>query len=271
MLAAALAAASCAAADLPSQLPNNFPVTPAPEPTSGGGSSGGETPSVGPFASSGNFEFDAWRDEFAAEAVASGEDPTIVRSVLTGLSPIELATAAAFDQPEFTKPIWDYVKSATAPSRVSGGKEKLAATPDLFTAIETVHGPPREILAAIWGMETSYGKILGSFDAPRALANLAYKGRRTKLGEDQLIATMKLIDSGAVTREDLKRASWAGAMGQTQFMPSTFLAYAVDWDGDNRKDLWDSEADALASAANYLAESGWRRNEPWAVEVVIPE
>jgi membrane-bound lytic murein transglycosylase B len=154
-------------------------------------------------------------------------------------------------------------------TRVSNGQTRVASMAEL-PAIEARYGVPREILTSIWGMETSYGAILGNTDVPAGLATMAWEGRRRAFAETELLALIRILELGKVVREQLV-GSWAGAMGQTQFMPSTFLNHSVDWEGDGRKDLWRSAPDALASAANYLKASGWRAGEPWGVEVTLPE
>lgn len=278
----AMSLTACAADQLP--MPETFPGVPdapVPAPSPAPSQPAPTSPAPAPkedvkvplFVPSGDVEFDSWRVKFAQEAANSGRDVAILHSVLQSVKPLNVVKAAAIgdDQAEFVKPIWDYVASATHPNRVSFGREKLAETQGLFTAIEKRYAPPREILASIWGMETSYGRILGSSDAVRQLATLAYTGRRTKFGEDQLMSVFTLLEQRVVSREQLKQASWAGAFGQTQFMPSTFLAHGRDGDGDGVKDVWNSRADALASAGNYLQASGWRKNEPWALEVSLPQ
>ena len=234
---------------------------PAPEPVTPGG-----------FASSGDGQFDAWRDAFAAKATFTGRKPETVRAVLDGLVPVEAtAQAQSFDnQAEFVKPIWDYAKSAVSPTRVANGQAKLAVNADTFTAIEAAYAPPREILAAVWGMESAYGAVIGNEDAPRVLASQAAVGRRKDFNEQELAAIMRLIDDGSATREQFRKASWAGAIGQTQFMPSSIIQYGKDFDGDGHKDLWTNAGDALASAGNYLQAFGWKKGEPWAVEATIP-
>ena len=273
-LLVATALTACATAELPQRDVPPRTGTPV------GGGSPSPTPSPAPapvpeipaFTPSGNVEFDLWRRDFALRAQAAGRTVDTIHLVLEGLTPMPEAQALTFNdnQAEFVKPIWDYVNSATSNARIKAGKTQLGETAAVFDLVEAEYGVPREILAAIWGMETAYGQVLGSFDAPRQLATLGYKGRRTKLGEEQLIASMKLIERGIVTRDQLRTASWAGAVGQTQFMPGTFLAYGQDGDGDGAQDLWNSKHDALASAANYLSRSGWRRGEPWALEVTLP-
>jgi lytic murein transglycosylase len=224
------------------------------------------------FTTSGDGPFDAWRDGFAQKAIAGGRRPDVVTVVLEGLVPVEeTVQAQSFDnQAEFVKPIWDYAKSAVSPTRITNGQAKLAANVNVFDAIEATWSPPREIVAAIWGMESSYGGYIGNEDAPRVLASQAAVGRRKDFNEGELIAIMKLIEDGAATRQQFRKASWAGAVGQTQFMPSSILAYGRDYDGDGHKDLWSNAGDALASAANYLNAFGWKGGQPWAVEAVIP-
>lgn len=240
------------------------PTTPAPPP-------GSENTANFDFSASGSDQFDAWRTTFAARARSSGRSTAAIIEVLDDLIPVQQqVSTAAFEQAEFIKPIWDYAQSAMSPTRIANGRTKLAATPDMFSQLEQAYAPPREILAAIWGMESSYGGYIGTFDAPAALATQAADGRRKDFNEGELMAIMQLIEDGSATREQFRKASWAGAVGQTQFMPSTFLAHARDFDRDGRKDLWNNTGDALASAANYLSASGWRKGEPWAVEATIP-
>ena len=248
----------------PGPAPQAPPSSPAP-PT-------GEASAFN-FASSGDQQFDAWRSQFAARAYAAGRRPQEIRVVLDGLQPVEAtAQSQAFDnQAEFVKPIWDYARSAVSPTRITNGQAKLAENAAIFEAIEASYAPPREIVAAIWGMETSYGGFIGNDDAPRVLASQAAVGRRKDFNEGELMAIMRLIEDGSATRDQFRRASFAGALGQTQFMPSSILAYGRDFDRDGRKDLWANAGDALASAANYLTAYGWKEAQPWAVEAIIPE
>ena len=234
-------------------------------------------PSLPPFTSSGNAMMDAWREDFADRAMAAGRDPVVVYETLSAISPLDLylsedasvAKTGIADQAEFAKPIWDYVESAVSESRKTRGAERLSELISTFDRIEAAYGVDREVLTAIWAMETNLGSYIGNFDAANTLANMAVEGRRQRLAESELTALMKILERGDVARDDLI-SGWAGAMGQTQFMPSTFLSYAVDFDGDGRKDLWNSVPDALASAANYLSASGYQTDLPWGVEVTAP-
>ena len=188
---------------------------------------------------------------------------------MAGLTPDPQVEALDNRQPEFAKPISDYIKGVvTEDLHQALGRRKrdgVAALP----RIEVDYGVPSQVLVAIWGVETGYGAIQGDFDVIRSLATLAASGRRRDWAETQLIAALKIIADGEATRGQL-RGSWAGAMGQTQFEPASYLTTAVDGDGDERRDIWGSSADALASAANLLAKAGWVRGESWDREVVLP-
>ena len=250
----------------PEPAPEAPPSSPAPPLTAGPGG-------AFDFASSGNAQFDGWRAQFAAKASAAGRRTRDIQSVLDGLVPVEAtAQAQSFDnQAEFVKPIWDYARTAVSPTRIANGQAKLAQNVQIFDAIEASYSPPREIIAAVWGMETSYGGFIGTDDAPRVLASQAAVGRRKDFNETELMAIMRLIEDGSATRDQFRKASFAGALGQTQFMPSSIIAYGRDFDRDGKKDLWGNAGDALASAANYLTGYGWKKDQPWAVEAIIPE
>ncbi|MEL7481899.1 MAG: lytic murein transglycosylase [Pseudomonadota bacterium] len=268
---------ACAASPTPQEAPpvaTEQPPAAAPPPLSR------TVPSVPPFETSGRADFDTWRADFARRALQDGRDPTVVYDVLRDLKPLEIYLPSdtrsvqpqsdVSEQAEFAKPIWDYVGSAVSDSRRTNGRAKAAQLAGLLSSIEVELDVDAEAVAAIWGMETSYGSYIGDFDGPETLANMAVEGRRRTFAENELLATMVLIERGYATREELQ-AGWAGAMGQTQFMPSTYLAHAVDFDGDGRRDVWRSEADALGSAANYLASIGYVSGEPWGAEVIVPD
>lgn len=246
------------------------PTSPAPPAATDGSAGGGGRPFG--FASSGDTNFDSWRLAFAAKADGSGRNDAVIRSVLDGLIPVEqkVQTQSFDNQAEFVKPIWDYAKSAVSATRISNGQTKLLENKTIFDQIEESYAPPREIVAAIWGMETSYGSFIGVDDAPRVLASQAAMGRRKDFNENELLAIMQLIENGSATRDQFRKASYAGAVGQTQFMPSSLLQYGRDFDRDGHKDLWTNAGDALASAANYLTNYGWKKGQPWAVEARIP-
>lgn len=214
--------------------------------------------------------FAAWKTDFINRAIAKGYDPELVRRVIAPAVINERALERDKDQPEFTKPIWSYVDGAANPTRVAGGKDKLALHAGIFTAIEQRYFVDRHILTAIWGLESAYGKIMGNHDIVSALATFAFEGRRTAFGERELYGILDSLKSGYV-RQDQLTGSWAGAMGMMQFIPTTYRDYAVDFNNDGNRDLWTSAEDALGSAAHYLSRHGWRWNEPVFAEVDLPQ
>jgi membrane-bound lytic murein transglycosylase B len=173
-------------------------------------------------------------------------------------------------QPEFVRPVWQYLAGAASAERAAGGRRAAERHAAALDQVEARFDVDRHILTAIWGLESAYGAIQGDFDVVRSLATLAWEGRRRAFAEAQLIAAARMIERGYATRAELK-GSWAGAMGQTQFIPTTYLERAVDVDGDGRRNIWTSEADALGSAANLLANAGWEAGAPVVVQVVLPE
>ena len=224
--------------------------------------------SIVPPTASGDMIFDAWASEFQGRALAAGIDSGILSREMADLKPDPGVAGADSRQPEFSKPISDYLKGVVTADRLAIGSRRRA---DLaaFPAIESRFGVPRDILLGVWALESGFGSIQGDRDAMRSLATLAAQGRRRAWAEGELIAILRIIESGEHPRSRL-RGSWAGAMGQTQFIPSTYLATAVDQDGDGQRDIWNSSADALASAANLLAKAGWVRGQSWAREVTAP-
>jgi len=213
--------------------------------------------------------FEVWKGQFINRAIAKNYDSNLVRSVVQSAKINPLALERDANQPEFTKPVWSYVDGAASEARISKGQDKMTEVDPVLDVIESRYRVPREILTAIWGLETSYGRILGKHDIIDSLSTFAFEGRRQKFGEKQLFALLDLLASGDVRREQLTGA-WAGAMGMTQFIPTTFRDYAVDLDGNGNKDLWTDPGDALASAANYISRSGWRAGEPVMTEVKLP-
>lgn len=221
-----------------------------------------------PGGGSGDAEFDAWAREFHGRARAAGLPADLLDREMAGLTPNPRVMNLDSAQPEFSKPIGDYIKGTVSDDRIARGQRFRSELP-FWSDIEARYGVPRDILIAIWAMESGFGAIQGDFDIVRSMASLAYHGRRRAWAEGELMAALRIIGSGEATRERLK-GSWAGAMGQTQFLPSNYLSTAVDADGDGRRDLWGSRHDALASAANLLAKGGWTRGVGWAREVIVP-
>jgi lytic murein transglycosylase len=209
-----------------------------------------------------------WLNGFYARELAAGWSTTLLAQLLTGLAPDPRVLAYNAAQPEFSRPVSDYVNRNVTAGVAALGRRKRDGVPQLHEIHET-YGVPGDILTAIWAMESGFGANQGDMDVVRSLATLAAEDpRRRGWAEMELDACLKILRSGAATRGQL-RGSWAGAMGQTQLVPSTFLTTAVSVPGNGRPDIWGSSADALASAANLLAKAGWRRAESWAVEVTL--
>ena len=173
-------------------------------------------------------------------------------------------------QPEFTTATSDYLAKAVTPIRIDTGKSMLAGNADLLSAIEKKYGVDRRILLGIWGMESNFGKDEGSMSVMRSLATLIYSGTKKDYARTQLISAFAILKKGSRSPDNFT-GSWAAAMGHTQFIPSSYISYAVDWTGDGKKDIWGSKEDALASTANYLAKAGWKADRPWGWEVVLPD
>jgi len=222
------------------------------------------------FVSSGDASFDAWRASFAARAIASGRSSAVVSRVLTGLSPDPQIVTLDQNQAEFVRPVWDYIERAVSARRLGEGQERLATHRPIFAAVEERYGVDPAIIAGIWAIETNFGAAALPHEAPRAIATLAAEGRRRDTFERYLLALIEMVERGYAGPEEL-RSSWAGALGQPQFMPDVYLQLAVDFDGDGRRDIWRNEGDIFASIANYLtARGGYQRGGPVFEEVRLP-
>ncbi len=213
--------------------------------------------------------FDAFLDEIRVEAANKGVRPEFI-ATLDGLQPNPDVQRLAARQPEYVKPIWSYLTHLITDKRLSLGREKLLEEQAILAQLEEQYGVPRGILVAIWGVETNYGSNKGYFPVLQALATLGYQGKRAKFGRQQLLAALEILQTGDVKLEDFK-GSWAGAMGHTQFIPTTYQGYAADGTGDGVRNIWTQPHDALASTANYLKVSGWKRGLPWGFEVRVPD
>jgi membrane-bound lytic murein transglycosylase B len=235
--------------DSPSSTPNNPPEPPA---------------------AAVKLSFADWRALLRSDAIAAGIDPALFDRAFAGVSPDPDVLVADSSQPEFTRPVWEYLDGAVSPQRVARGQSLLLQHGITLERIEKRYGVGRQTLVAIWGLESNFGSNIGNHNVIRSLATLAYEGRRQVFWRSQLLAVLQILQHGDITPERLV-GSWAGAMGQTQFMPTTYNEHAVDFDGDGRRDLWRSTADALASAAHYLQASGWQKGQPWGYEVRLPQ
>ena len=213
----------------------------------------------------------AWLRDFAPRALEAGIDTATLERATRTLRFDPKIIERDRNQNEFTKTIWDYLDTATSEQRVENGKAAMATQADLLARIEATYGVDRHVVAAIWGLESAYGTFRGRNDTIEALATLAYDGRRAAFFETQLIAALRILQNGDVSQSAMQ-GSWAGAMGHTQFMPTSWWDYAVDFDGDGKRNIWgDDPADALASTAAYLAQFGWTRGALWGLEVQLPE
>jgi membrane-bound lytic murein transglycosylase B len=214
--------------------------------------------------------FNQWRESFRREALQSGISANLFDQAFQGVTPDPSVVSADRSQPEFTRPVWQYLEGALSSQRVQSGQRLLQQHAKTLDDIEARYGVDRNTLVAIWGLESSFGQIMGDKSVIRSLATLAHEGRRPGFAKSQLLAALDILAHGDVKPAQL-RGSWAGAMGQTQFIPTTYNTHAVDFDGDGRRDIWNSSADALASAAHYLQASGWKAGQPWGFEVRLPD
>jgi len=213
--------------------------------------------------------FARWVTGFRAAARTAGISETTLHVAFDGVRYLPRVVELDRAQPEFTRTVWDYLDSAVSPQRVALGQDKLLQLRSEADAAAARYGVPPSIVIAIWGIESNYGSNYGDIPTIDALATLGFEGRREEWARGQLLAALKILQNGDIARPNMI-GSWAGAMGQTQFLPSVFLAYAVDADGDGRRDIWGSMADVVASTANFLARSGWQAGQPWGTEVRLP-
>jgi len=211
-----------------------------------------------------------WLSALRGDALAAGIDAALFDRVTGGLEPDPVVLRADRSQPEFTRPVWEYLDGALSAHRVNRGRQLLGNHAQTLGAIEQRYGVDRHILVAIWGLESNFGSHMGNHSVVRSLATLGHQGRRPEFARSQLLAALDILQRGDISPERML-GSWAGAMGQTQFIPTTYNSHAVDFDGDGRRDIWQSSADALASAANYLTANNWRSSQPWGIEVRLPD
>src|SRR5262249_38866918 len=212
-------------------------------------------------AACGTGTFEVWLDDFKKEAVSKGISQTVVATSLAGVTLDKAVIARDQNQKVFTQTFEEF-SGRMVPPRVTRGSNLLKQYGSVLGRIEQTYGVPGEIIVAIWGLETDYGVNLGKFPTLRSLASLAYDCRRSDLFKAELMDALRIVERGDMAAQDL-RGAWAGEIGQTQFMPSSYVKYAVDFDGNGRRDLLRSVPDVLASTANYLASKGWQRGKDW--------
>jgi membrane-bound lytic murein transglycosylase B len=215
-------------------------------------------------------DFQAWVERFWPTAKAAGITRQTYELAFKGMTPDPKVVEAANFQPEYVKPIGEYIDRVVSDKRVETGKTKLVENKALLDAIEKRYGVDRNIIVAIWGVESNFGTQPGDMNVIRSLATLIYTGTKAKFAKPQLIMALKILQHGDVSLQAMN-GSWAGAMGHTQFIPTTYQSYAVDYDGDGKRDIWNDVPDALASTASYLKVSGWHPGESWGYEVSLPK
>ena len=216
-----------------------------------------------------NDDFATWLQELRAEARQKGISEVVLDDALNGIAPLPRVIELDRSQPEFSLTFEEYVGKVVSPTRKRVAAEKLREHDRLLTEVAAKYGVQKRFLVTFWGVETSFGRYLGSFNVPQALVTLAYDGRRSAYFRKELFNALTILEQGHITAAAMK-GSWAGAMGQSQFMPSSFVNYAVDWDGDGKRDIWETKADVFASSANYLAKAGWRDDITWGRAVALP-
>ena len=211
-----------------------------------------------------------WIQEFKEEAKAQGISERTLDQAFKNFTLIQKVIDLDRRQPESTRTFTQYLDSVVPASRVNEGRKLLNENRALLEQVSREYGVPANVIVALWGIETSYGKVTGSFNVPHALATLAYDGRRAEFFRKELMNALKIVDQGHIMLASME-GSWAGAMGQSQFMPSSFLSYAVDENKDGRRDIWATKADIFASIANYLKQSGWNNGQGILTKVTLPE
>ena len=213
-------------------------------------------------------EFSIWLDNFKIRAEKSSISRATIDETLSRVELIPRIIELDRNQPEFTLTLSQYLRNVVSKKRIKKGISKIRENWELLNTISNEYNVQPRFIVALWGIETDFGRVTGGFPVIDALVTLSYDGRRSKYFSKELINALKIIDQGHISYSQMI-GSWAGAMGQTQFMPSSFLSYAQDYNKDGRKDIWGTKEDALASAANYLSKLKWNNNETWGREVIV--
>jgi membrane-bound lytic murein transglycosylase B len=221
-------------------------------------------------AAANEIDFATWLGSFKAEARSHGISERTLQSALGHVTPIARVIELDHKQPEFTLTFDEYIARVVPQARVDKGRELLAKNRGLLERIASRYGVQPRFVVALWGIESDYGRVTGDFPVVDALATLAYDGRRSGYFRGELLDALTILERGYIDLTSL-RGSWAGAMGQNQFMPSSYLHYAVDFDGKGQRDIWHNPADVFASTANYLSQLGWRADESWGRPVKLPK
>ncbi len=223
-----------------------------------------------PSPSGADEDFSAWLTEFKTEAASKGISDWTLEAAFKDIQLIKRVVELDRNQPEFKLTFDTYMKNVVTRSRVNRGSRLLAEHRELLESVSEKYGVQSRFLVAIWAIESNFGDHRGGFSVIKALTTLAYDARRSKFFRNELINALKILDEGHISLSDM-RGSWAGAMGQVQFIPSSFVSFAVDFDGDGRKDIWKNLPDIFASAANYLSSYKWQKERTWGRQVDLPE
>ena len=213
--------------------------------------------------------FETWQSELRVEALSKGISSSVFDTAFVGVQPIERVIELDRSQPEFTMTLNTYLSKVVSGTRVKKARQKLAEHKVILAEISEKFKVQPRFIVALWGIETNFGEHTGGFSVIAALATLAYDGRRSSYFRGELLNALKIIEEGHISSKNMK-GSWAGAMGQSQFMPSSFLSYAYDYNDDGRRDIWTTRKDVFASIANYLSSVGWRDDITWGREVSVP-
>jgi len=214
--------------------------------------------------------FSVWLQQFKHDAIEAGISQHTLDQAFEGTQPDERVVALDKKQPENKITLAQYLKNNITPKRIRDGKQFFAENEALLTRIGAAYGVQPRFIAALWGIETDFGRNTGNFVTTEALATLAYDGRRAAFFRNELLNALRILEAEKMTAEEMY-GSWAGAVGQCQFMPSTYLKYAVDFNGDGKRDVWGDKGDAFASIANYLKGLGWHKEEGWGRPVKVPK
>lgn len=218
----------------------------------------------------GHSSFRSWLEGVKKEAMAQGIRGSTLDVAFKNLAPIPRVIELDRSQPEVKLTLEEYIARVVTEARITTGRQKLAQYRGLLEEVRASYGIPPEVMVALWGIESDYGRLPGSFPVIGSIATLAYDGRRASYFRKELLFALRILDQGHIGVDEMT-GSWAGAMGHFQFMPSTFIEYALDANGDGKKDIWHDFRDALFSAAYYLWAMGWKRDLPWGTEVELPE
>ena len=216
-----------------------------------------------------NVDFRIWLKNMRADAARQGISQNTINAALYNIEPSQRVIELDRKQPEYKKTFAQYKEMIVNQTRINKGRQMMRDHSQALQAAENKYGVPKQFIVALWGIETNYGSNTGGFKVVPALATLAWEGRRAEFFRKELINALKIIDAGHISAADMK-GSWAGAMGQNQFMPSSFQAYAVDGNGDGKRDIWGTKADVFASTANYLKRNGWITGQRWGRRVTLP-